>query len=116
MAKAKFTFADLFSGAGGFHVALSNAGGKCLYACEIDAHAVQTYQENFSLTPFPDVATIKPKDVPYVDVITFGFPCQDLSTIGTRKGLVDGTRSSLVYDALDIVKAKKPKAFIAENV
>jgi DNA (cytosine-5)-methyltransferase 1 len=111
-----FTFADLFAGIGGFHIGLSKIGGKCLYACEIDAFARKTYQNNFAITPLEDITKLEPKNLPYVDVITFGFPCQDLSSIGTRKGLEDGTRSSLVYDALDIVIEKKPKVFIAENV
>lgn len=111
-----FTFADLFSGIGGFHIGLSNNGGKCLYACEIDPFARKTYENNFGILTLEDVTKLESSKLPYVDIITFGFPCQDLSSIGTRKGLEDGTRSSLVYDALNIVMDKKPKAFIAENV
>lgn len=112
----KFTFADLFAGVGGFHYGLKALGGKCEYACEIDSFARKTYSENHKILPFEDITKIKNEKLPYVDVITFGFPCQDLSSIGTRLGLEEGTRSSLIYDALDIVINTQPRIFIAENV
>lgn len=114
--KGLFTFGDLFAGVGGFHYGLKNLGGECLYACEIDKYARKTYEENHGIEPFEDIVEFKETKVPYTDVITFGFPCQDLSSIGTRLGLSEGSRSSLVYDALDIVEKVKPKIFIAENV
>lgn len=114
--KTKFTFGDLFAGVGGFHYGLKRVGGECLYACEKDPHARKTYEANHGILPVEDVVEFKNTDVPYTDIITFGFPCQDLSSIGTRLGLSEGTRSSLVYDALDIVEKVNPKVFIAENV
>lgn len=116
MNKNSFTFGDLFAGVGGFHYGLKNLGGECIYACEIDKFARQTYLENHGIEPHEDVVKLKDNDIPYTDVITFGFPCQDLSSIGTRIGLEEGSRSSLVYDALDIVEKVQPKIFIAENV
>jgi DNA (cytosine-5)-methyltransferase 1 len=111
-----FSFGDLFAGVGGFHIALKSIGGECLYASEIDAYARKTYEINHNMEVFGDICSLNVHDLPYVDLITFGFPCQDLSSIGTRQGLQEGTRSSLVYKALEICNCKQPKAFIAENV
>lgn len=111
-----FTFSDIFAGIGGFHYALSSLRGKCLYACEKDKHAQKAYEDNHHLKPLEDVSTLDIESLPYVDLVCMGFPCQDLSSIGTRKGLEKGTRSHLVFDALKIVEKKKPKVFIAENV
>jgi len=111
-----FSFGDLFAGVGGFHVALKSIGAECLYASEVDAYARKTYEINHNMEVFGDICSLNVRELPYVDLITFGFPCQDLSSIGTRRGLQDGTRSSLVYKALEICNHKRPKAFIAENV
>lgn len=118
MKKETFKFIDLFAGIGGFHVALTRNGMKCVFASEIDNHARKTYQENHN---FPeeffndDINKINPEDIPDHDILCAGFPCQPFSQAGYKKGLND-ERGNLFFNILAILKAKKPKAFILENV
>jgi len=115
-------FIDLFAGIGGFHLALSNLGAKCVFASEKDKFARQTYEENFDTANFKfndDIRKISPDQVPDHDVLCAGFPCQPFSQAGLKKGFKDGEdseRGNLFYCILDILEAKKPKAFILENV
>ncbi|MGP4714973.1 DNA cytosine methyltransferase, partial [Psychrobacter sp. T6-2] len=115
-------FIDLFAGIGGFHLALSSLGAKCVFASEKDKFARQTYKENFDTTNFEfndDIRNISPDQVPDHDVLCAGFPCQPFSQAGLKKGFKDGEdseRGNLFYCILDILEAKKPRAFILENV
>jgi len=110
-----FKFIDLFAGIGGFHVALSALGGECVYACEIDKFACRTYEANFGMNPMGDITTVRPEDVPDHDVLTAGFPCQPFSHGGLRKGF-DDTRGTLFYNVADILRVKKPRFAVLENV
>ena len=113
-----YKFIDLFAGIGGFHVALKMDGMDCVFASEIDKAARQTYIENHSidLKYFnEDINDIDPKDVPDHDILCAGFPCQPFSQAGFKKGLEDN-RGNLFFNILEILKAKRPKAFILENV
>lgn len=115
-------FIDLFAGIGGFHLALSNLGAKCVFASEKDKFARQTYEENFDTANFEfndDIRKISPDQIPDHDVLCAGFPCQPFSQAGLKKGFKDGEdseRGNLFYCILDILEAKKPRAFILENV
>ena len=111
------SFIDLFSGIGGFHIALSNLGAKCVLAAEINEQARKTYEENFKPTfPFhKDITTLESKDIPDFDILCAGFPCQPFSNIGLKKGFVD-TRGTLFFEIERIIRDKQPKAFILENV
>lgn len=115
-------FIDLFAGIGGFHLALSNLGATCVFASEKDKFARQTYEENFDTANFEfndDIRKISPDQVPDHDVLCAGFPCQPFSQAGLKKGFKDGEdseRGNLFYCILDILEAKKPRAFILENV
>lgn len=115
-------FIDLFAGIGGFHLALSSLGAKCVFASEKDKFARQTYEENFDTTNFEfndDIRKIHPDQIPDHDVLCAGFPCQPFSQAGLKKGFKDGEdseRGNLFYCILDILETKKPKAFILENV
>jgi DNA (cytosine-5)-methyltransferase 1 len=122
-----FTYIDLFAGIGGFHIAMDNAGGRCVFASEIDPHARKTYQHNFEKSAphlFPnnfntDITTQDPNDIPDFDVLCGGFPCQPFSQAGHKKGFLDtkgSSRGSLFFNIARIIKAKKPKAFFLENV
>ena len=111
----KFDFIDLFSGIGGFRVALEELNGKCVFSSEIDTYAQKTYFENFKEIPFGDITKINEKEVPNHDILCGGFPCQPFSIAGLRKGFED-TRGTLFFDILRILKEKKPKSFILENV
>lgn len=93
---------DLFSGAGGFTIAGELAGGFVTKAfCEIDKYARKVLAKHWPNVPcFEDVTKLKGSDVGAVDVITGGFPCQDLSSEGRGAGLGDGTRSGLFREML----------------
>lgn len=117
-----FRFIDLFAGIGGFHEALSTLGGECVFASEKDTHARTTYAANFEIPPSifnDDIRKISPEDIAEHDVLCAGFPCQPFSQAGNKKGFSDGEnseRGNLFYCILDILVAKRPKAFILENV
>lgn len=114
------TFADLFSGIGGFRLALESLGLTCVLSCENDRYAKETYDHNFTRTPeYIHVDDIKElavqSDLPSVDIVTAGFPCQSFSSGGLRKGMLD-ERGMLFWDMVKVIKAMRPKAFILENV
>ena len=111
----KFTFIDLFAGIGGMRIAFQNLGGKCLFTSEWDAAAQVSYKENFGEMPFGDITKIDENNIPNHDLLIAGFPCQPFSIIGKRRGFED-IRGSLFFDIARILKAKKPKAFVLENV
>lgn len=112
----KFTFIDLFAGIGGFRLALESIGGKCVFSSEINDHACKMYEENFGDNPYCDITTLDPKNIPDFDILCAGFPCQSFSICGKQKGFIDKTRGTLFFDIVRILKEKKPKAFILENV
>lgn len=111
----KYSFIDLFAGIGGFHLALSSFGAKCVFASEWDKYASETYEENFSLKPFGDITVISELDIPKHDILCAGFPCQAFSISGKQKGFED-TRGTLFFDIARIVNYHKPKALFLENV
>ena len=107
-----------FSGVGSPEQALKNLSVKheIEFACDIDKHAKQTYLKNFKPKLFAeDITALEMQDLPYVDLLVFGFPCQAFSMAGKRKGF-DDTRGTLFYDALRYLTEHKPRYFIAENV
>lgn len=110
-----FTFIDLFAGIGGIRIAFEKVGGKCVFSSEWDASAQKSYQAYFLETPHGDITKIEAKSIPDHDVLTAGFPCQTFSILGDRKGFTD-TRGTLFFDIERILKEKRPKAFILENV
>ena len=114
----KIKYIDLFSGIGGFTLGLQNAGIEFdrHYFSEIDKNAISIYKKHFpAAKALGDVTTIRTFSGISADLITFGFPCQDLSYAGKRQGLA-GARSGLFFEALRIVRQVKPKYFIFENV
>ncbi|NOQ16326.1 MAG: HpaII family restriction endonuclease [Methyloprofundus sp.] len=124
----KLKFIDLFSGIGGFHLALHELGAECVFASEIDAAARITYQHNFKeISPNlfenklfnDDIRNISPKEIPDFDILCAGFPCQPFSQAGYKRGFADthkSERGNLFFNIVDIIEAKKPKAFFLENV
>ena len=109
---------DLFSGIGGFSLGLQQAGiePKWIGFSDIDKYANKVFKRRFpNAKELGSITDIQPKDLPRIDLVTFGFPCQDLSIAGKRGGLT-ANRSGLFFKAIEIIKAKKPKYFIFENV
>lgn len=109
---------DLFSGMGGFAKGLHDAGFtiKNHYFSDIEPNAIANYKYNFKNAHYAGpVNFISGTSLPKVDVITFGSPCQDFSIAGQRTGL-DGSRSSLIHEAIRIIHETKPTFFIWENV
>lgn len=111
----KFTFIDLFSGIGGFHLALSSLGGKAVFASEWDKDASEVYEKNFGLKPAGDITKISEKDIPDHDILCAGFPCQAFSISGKQLGFED-SRGTLFFDVARIAKEKQPKVMFLENV
>ena len=108
-------YIDLFSGIGGFRLALDHVGFKCVFSAEIDSHACEVYEANFGDNPYCDITKLDPKDIPDFDLLCAGFPCQAFSISGKEKGFYDA-RGTLFFDICRILKEKKPKAFVLENV
>ncbi len=113
--KSRFSFIDLFAGIGGFHAGLAPLGGNCVFASEILPVAIKTYKENFGILPAGDITQVPINKIPDHDLLCAGFPCQSFSNIGPKGGLND-PRGELVYEIFRVLKGKKPKAFILENV
>lgn len=112
---AKFRFIDLFAGVGGFHIAMSNLGGECVFASEIDPYAIETYRQNFGIDPECDIRRVHEDDIPAHDVLCAGFPCQAFSKAGKQEGF-DDTRGTLFFEIKRILKYHRPKYIILENV
>lgn len=124
----KFTFIDLFAGIGGIRTAFEKEGGRCVFTSEWDSYARKTYSANFHDGPghvfADDITKVHEEDVPDHDVLLAGFPCQPFSIAGVSKknalgrahGFEDKTQGTLFFDVARIIKAKRPRAFLLENV
>ncbi len=108
-------FIDLFSGIGGFRLAFEKLNHKCVFSADNDKYSCETYYKNFKEYPFIDITKLSPKQIPDHDILCAGFPCQPFSIAGKRKGF-DDTRGTLFFDIVRILKEKRPKIFILENV
>ncbi|EKB60759.1 DNA cytosine methyltransferase [Bergeyella zoohelcum] len=110
---------DLFSGIGGFSLGLERAGFEINkhYFSEINKHSVACYRYRFpNAMDLGDVQQINSETInERIDIITFGSPCQDFSLAGKRQGL-EGERSSLIKEAMRLIKELQPSVFIWENV
>ena len=112
----RFTFIDLFAGIGGFHLAMHEMGGKCVFASEWDKDAQETYEANYGIMPYGDIKKIDEKDIPPHDVLCAGFPCQPFSKAGKQEGFDDETKGTLFFDIERILKYHHTKYIILENV
>ena len=112
---ANLKFIDLFAGIGGMRIAFERAGGECVFSSEWDPACRAVYEANFGEIPFGDITKINAEAVPDHDILSAGFPCQAFSIIGNKRGFAD-TRGTLFFDIERILKAKKPKSFLLENV
>jgi DNA (cytosine-5)-methyltransferase 1 len=131
--KPKFTFIDLFAGIGGFRLALQEIAGKCVFSCESDKHAQETYFNNYGEIPFGDIRqftseTISDRtistNIPDHDVLAAGFPCQPFSragvsarnSLGQQHGFSCEIEGTLFFDLMRIAKVKRPRVLFLENV
>lgn len=120
----QFSFIDLFAGIGGMRIAFDRAGGHCVYSNEWNKYSQQTYFANFGEQPDGDITKVNEKDIPNHDILVAGFPCQPFSIAGVSKknsmgretGFADKTQGTLFFDVCRILKEKRPKAFMLENV
>ena len=116
--KKRLNAISLFSGIGGFEAGINKSKIECdfLFSSEIDLNAQKSYLSNFKNNNlFGDITKINEKDIPNHDILFGGFPCQSFSIAGKQKGFED-TRGTLFFDVARILKFKKPKYFLLENV
>lgn len=120
----RYKFIDLFAGIGGFRIAFDDNGAKCVYSNEWNPYCQKTYSANFGDLPQGDITKVEAKDIPDHDILVGGFPCQPFSIAGVSKkqslgratGFEDKTQGTLFFDVCRIIKEKRPKAFLLENV
>lgn len=119
-----FRFIDLFAGIGGIRLAFERAGGECVFSSEWDPYAQKTYKENHGDDPDGDITKIDAEQIPDHDILVAGFPCQPFSIAGVSKanalgrehGFLHATQGTLFFDVARIIEAKRPLAFLLENV
>ena len=109
-------FIDLFAGLGGFHQALTQRGGECVFASELNTHLADLYEKNFGIRPAGDIRVVDLDTIPEHDVLCAGFPCQPFSKAGDQKGLECPQWGNLFDYVIAILKKKQPRYFIVENV
>ena len=112
-------YLDMYSGIGGFRSALDEVGGfECVGYCEIDKFAKQAYETLYDTKGemyFEDARNICPDDIPDIDLICAGFPCQSFSLAGKQRGF-DDTRGTLFFEVARVAAAKRPALLYLENV
>lgn len=112
-------YLDMYSGIGGFRSALDALGGfECVGFCEIDKYAKKAYETLYDTKGemyFEDARNINPDDLPDIDLICAGFPCQSFSIAGKRRGF-DDTRGTFFFEVARIAAAKRPALLYIENV
>lgn len=119
-----YKFIDLFSGIGGMRLAFESTGSVCVYSNEWNKFSQQTYAANFGDVPEGDITQVDASTIPDHDILVAGFPCQPFSIAGVSKkqsmgratGFEDKTQGTLFFDVCRILKEKKPRAFMLENV
>jgi DNA (cytosine-5)-methyltransferase 1 len=127
MRRAPFTFIDLFAGIGGMRLGFEAAGGQCVFTSEWDDYSRTSYLANFPHDEHPiagDITTVDVADIPDHDVLLAGFPCQPFSIAGVSKknslgrphGFACMTQGTLFFDVARILDARRPRAFLLENV
>lgn len=112
----RMKFIDLFAGLGGFHQALVQRGGECVFASELNPTLGALYEKNFGILPAGDIRAVDLGAIPDHDILCAGFPCQPFSKAGDQKGLECPQWGNLFDYVVDILKLKKPRFFIVENV
>lgn len=106
----------MFAGIGGFHQAMIQLGGECVFASEIDKYAIDTYQKNFNIDANHNICDVNVEDIPAHDVLCAGFPCQSFSVAGKCEGFNDETRGTLFFEIERVLRHHTPKYIVLENV
>lgn len=109
--------ASLFAGIGGICYGFKQAGAQIVWANEIDKDACKTYRHNFGgeYLVEGDIKLVDPNDIPDIDILNGGFPCQAFSVAGYRKGF-DDERGNLFFEITRLLEVKRPRAILLENV
>jgi len=118
------TFIDLFAGIGGTRTAFERLGNTCVFSSEWNVFAQKTYFANYGDMPHGDITKINPNLIPNHDILLGGFPCQPFSiagvskkiSLGRKHGFEDERQGNLFFDVAGIIKAKRPRVFMLENV
>jgi DNA (cytosine-5)-methyltransferase 1 len=112
----EITFGSLFAGVGGIDLGLERAGMVCVFQVEISDFCQKVLAKHWPGVPrFADIRTLSGADLPKVDVLAGGFPCQDLSSAGKKAG-IEGEKSGLWAEFARLVCEIRPRAVIVENV
>ncbi|MEO0043689.1 MAG: (cytosine-5-)-methyltransferase [Bacteroidota bacterium] len=106
---------DLFAGIGGIRLGFEHYGCENVFTSEWDKDAQLMYEAHFGEKPFGDITQIAPATIPEHDILLAGFPCQPFSIIGSMQGFLD-TRGTLFFNIEEILRIKRPYAFLLENV
>lgn len=109
-------FIDLFAGLGGFHLALSELGHKCVFASELNSDLRLLYKKNHDTDIEGDINLVDVNKIPKHDILCAGFPCQPFSKAGAQMGLQDPTNGNLFYKIMEIVNFHTPTYIFLENV
>lgn len=117
-------FIDLFAGIGGMRLGFERAGCRCVFSSEWNRFAATTYEGNFGSAPEGDITKISTREIPDHEILVGGFPCQPFSISGVSKkgslgrphGFDDPTQGTLFFEIVRILRAKRPRAFLLENV
>jgi DNA (cytosine-5)-methyltransferase 1 len=120
----KLRFIDLFCGIGGFRLAFERAGCECVFSCDWNEKARETYKANFGEAPHGDIHAIAVADIPEHDILCAGFPCQPFSiagvskklSLGRKHGFEDKEQGNLFFSLAEIIEFHQPAAFVLENV
>jgi DNA (cytosine-5)-methyltransferase 1 len=120
----RLRFIDLFAGIGGMRLGFEQSGFECVFSSEWDRFAAQTYEANFGDIPAGDIRSIRGSEIPDFDLLAAGFPCQPFSISGVSKknalgrphGFLDETQGTLFFEIARILKERRPRAFLLENV
>ena len=114
--RAELRFVDLFAGLGGFHLALSSLGHRCVFASEIDETLRETYYKNFKMHPSGDIRQVDVKSIPQHNILCAGFPCQPFSKARDYSGPGDPELTDLYLQILEVIQHHHPQYLILENV
>lgn len=115
VAPKQLKIADLFCGIGSMTMVGEELGMQCVFACDNDLHVKKTYYAQYGVAPDGDIREISPETVPDHDILCAGFPCQPFSRMGNKRGSNE-ERGRVMDFAIDILRVKRPRCFILENV